>query len=105
MIQRSVPGYLTLLSGLSLITARFAQDNTHIYDLGCALGASMFIMDQGLANTKACTLIGVDNSEAMLNKATQIFKTAQVRTPVSFMCDDITQVTLNNASIVVLNFD
>ncbi len=40
MIQRSVPGYQTILTGIGELTSQFAQANSHLYDLGCSLGAA-----------------------------------------------------------------
>ena len=40
MIQRSVPGYETIVDGVGQLAGRFAQKNTNVYDLGCSLGAA-----------------------------------------------------------------
>lgn len=104
MITRSVPGYGDILAGLSLITARFAQDNTHIYDLGCSLGAATLALEQGLKHTHGCTLIGVDNSQAMLTKAAKVFEHLKLSRTITLAHADINQVLLENASVVVLNF-
>ena len=34
MIQRSVPGYGTLISTIGIMAARYAQADSHCYDLG-----------------------------------------------------------------------
>ena len=39
MIQRSVPGYGTLISNIGILAARYAQENSSCYDLGSSLGA------------------------------------------------------------------
>ncbi|MBL6696669.1 MAG: carboxy-S-adenosyl-L-methionine synthase CmoA, partial [Luminiphilus sp.] len=41
MINRSVPGYATVISMTGLLAARYARTGTRIYDLGCSLGASL----------------------------------------------------------------
>ncbi len=40
MIERSVPGYRTIISAIGLLADKFAQPGSHCYDLGCSLGAA-----------------------------------------------------------------
>ena len=40
MIQRSVPGYQTIINHTGELADRFVKENSHCYDLGCSLGAS-----------------------------------------------------------------
>ena len=44
MINRSVPGYATVVSMTAMLARRYAQPNTRIYDLGCSLGAVTLAM-------------------------------------------------------------
>src|SRR5690606_3194721 len=44
MIQRSVPGYSTIIAMTGVLAERYAQPNTRCYDLGCSLGASLLAM-------------------------------------------------------------
>ena len=39
MIQRSVPGYATIVSTMGKLAGEYAQSNSNLYDLGCSLGA------------------------------------------------------------------
>lgn len=103
MIQRSVPGYSSILSGIRLIAPRFAQPQTHLYDLGCSLGAAMLAMATG-AQEKNCRLIGIDNSQAMLNRAQTVLNECDVNVPYELKLDDVTQTNIEHASVVVLNF-
>ena len=57
MIQRSVPGYTTILPMIGLITRRYAQPGSRCYDLGCSLGAATLAMRHGIAFDD-CQLIG-----------------------------------------------
>lgn len=41
MIQRSVPGYQTILTGIGELTKVHALENSNLYDLGCSLGAEI----------------------------------------------------------------
>ena len=68
MIQRSVPGYQTILTGIGELTKQYAQANTNLYDLGCSLGAATITMRRNIT-AKACEIIAIDNSTAMIQRA------------------------------------
>ena len=103
MIQRSVPGYQTILTGIGELTQRFAQPQSRIYDLGCSLGAATLTMRRKLENTP-CQIIAVDNSAAMIERATSYLAAFHSEVQVDFVLDDIAEIAISNASIVVLNF-
>lgn len=103
MIQRSVPGYTTIIPMIGLITERYAQQGTRCYDLGCSLGASTLAMRHGLEGSK-CSLIAIDNSEAMIKRCEHYIELDNSSTPVELRCEDIRQTNINNASVVTLNF-
>lgn len=103
MINRSVPGYGTLISMLGVIANRFAQPDSHCYDLGCSLGAATLAMRHGI-NKLGIAIIAVDNSEAMVEKCRQHITSDDGGIPVKVICDDIRNVEIKNASFVVLNF-
>ena len=50
MIKRSVPGYAETVAMSGIIAARYAQPGTHLYDLGCSLGAVTLAMRHALKN-------------------------------------------------------
>lgn len=103
MIKRSVPGYTTIVSMTGLLAERYAAPGSHLYDLGCSLGASTLAMRQNL-RTPGCRLIGVDNSPAMLERCHSIIATDTHDTPVDLVCANLEEVAVENASVVVLNF-
>jgi len=103
MIKRSVPGYSNIISAIGMMTARYAQDNTQLYDLGCSLGAATIAMRRSV-QAKNCNIIAIDNSEAMLERCSRHVSAYKSDTPVKMLCDDICAVDISNASIVVLNF-
>lgn len=103
MIQRSVPGYQTILHTLGLLTQKFAQEGSQFYDLGCSLGAASLMMRRH--NPAAnCKIIAVDNSQAMLERCRQHLEAYRGDTPIELHCANIQDVAVENASIVVLNF-
>lgn len=104
MIQRSVPGYATIIANIGVLAARYAQAHTNLYDLGCSLGAVSLSMQQRV-NNEGCEIIAIDNSKAMIDKAQQLFiRQAQSATSVTLHCQDIADAYIENASVVVMNF-
>ena len=103
MIKRSVPGYSNIITTIGMLTQRFAQDDSNLYDLGCSLGAATIEMRRNISHSN-CHIIGVDNSPAMVERADLHVHAFKSDTKVSILCDDIQAVTIENASVVVLNF-
>jgi len=103
MIQRSVPGYQTILAGIGELTSQFAQPNSRLYDLGCSLGAVTLTMRRKLENIP-CEIIAVDNSAAMIERAQSYLASFHSDIQVKFVLDDMANIDIQNASIVVLNF-
>jgi tRNA (cmo5U34)-methyltransferase len=103
MIQRSVPGYGTLISNIGIMAARYAQENSSCYDLGSSLGAVTLSMRQRI-KAEGCQIIAVDNSAAMIERAEKIIAADNNRVPVELRCEDINQTLIENASVVVMNF-
>tara|TARA_R110002050_G_scaffold1244_5_gene8864 strand:- start:180260 stop:180994 length:735 start_codon:yes stop_codon:yes gene_type:complete len=104
MIQRSVPGYGTMISTIGVLAARYAQADSHCYDLGCSLGAVTLSMRQRISMPN-CDIIAIDNSVAMIERGQQLLASDQSSTvPVSMVCADLQNVVIENASVVVLNF-
>lgn len=103
MIKRSVPGYTTIVSMTGLLAGRFATAGSHLYDLGCSLGASSLAMRQNIRQ-QDCRIIAVDNSTAMLERCRTIIDTDTHPTPVELVCSDLQDVAIARASVVVLNF-
>jgi tRNA (cmo5U34)-methyltransferase len=104
MIQRSVPGYGTMISTIGILAAKYAQPNSRCYDLGCSLGAVSLSMRQRI-NQSNCTIIAVDNSEAMVERGLELLASdSSSRVPVEMVCADIQDIVIDDASVVVLNF-
>lgn len=99
MISRSVPGYSLLLRMIGLYADIFVTPGSRVFDLGCSLGeASLLIADQ--TADIDCRIIAVDNSEAMIEKCRQHRVPANA---IEWCCQDIRQIPIENASMVVLN--
>ncbi|WP_235786920.1 carboxy-S-adenosyl-L-methionine synthase CmoA [Yersinia nurmii] len=103
MIQRSVPGYSNIISMIGMLTERFVQPNSQVYDLGCSLGAATLVMRRNI-QVPGCKIIAVDNSPAMVERCRRHIDAFRADTPVEVVEADILDVKLENASMVVLNF-
>ncbi len=102
MIKRSVPGYGMTLSLLPLIAQRYAQADSRVYDLGCSLGAGMMAMNAGLDSS--VSFVGVDNSKPMLERCQRNLAQSMENSQYTLLHQDILDTSIENASIVVLNF-
>ena len=86
------------------MAAKYAQANSHCYDLGCSLGAVSLAMRQRISQP-GCDIIAVDNSQAMLERGRELLASDKTSTvPVNMVCADLQDVDITNASIVVMNF-
>ncbi|MDF7801124.1 carboxy-S-adenosyl-L-methionine synthase CmoA [Pontiellaceae bacterium B1224] len=103
MIERSVPGYRSIITMIETLTEHYAQPGSRLYDLGSSLGASTLSMRRGIT-AKDCTIISVDNSEAMVKRCRKVMDRDLHDTPVEVICSDIRNVEITDASVVVLNF-
>lgn len=103
MIKRSVPGYAEIIKNIQLLASQYIQKNTNCYDLGCSLGAASLAMSYG--NQQAgVEIIGVDNSEAMINRCKNNIDGFKHKTPIKLVQNNIQDIEINNASMVVLNY-
>jgi tRNA (cmo5U34)-methyltransferase len=102
MIHRSVPLYDEMQRMTGEIAADFARPGTHLFDLGCATGASLLELDPLLDVEVA--FYGIDSSEEMLEKARQRLAASGTGRSMHLIQADLhrTQV-VENASVVIMN--
>lgn len=103
MINRSVPGYATIVNMIGSLAQRYCQEGTAVYDLGCSLGAATFAMAANI-NCADFRIHAIDNSEAMLERLQQRLADSGFDEKVTARCEDILATEISNASVVVLNF-
>lgn len=107
MIKRSVPGYAETVAMSGVIAGRYAQPNSNLYDLGCSLGAVTLAMRHGVdakPTLNQCRIIGIDNSQSMVERAGHYIALDDSDIQVDLLCDDICTYPLENASVTALNF-
>ncbi|MDH3982508.1 MAG: carboxy-S-adenosyl-L-methionine synthase CmoA [Kiritimatiellaceae bacterium] len=103
MIERSVPGYRSIITMIETLTEHYAQPDTNLYDLGCSLGGASLSMRRGIM-AENCKIVAVDTSESMVERCRKTMERDHNPTPVETVCADIRNVEISNASVVVLNF-
>ncbi|MDH5218009.1 MAG: methyltransferase domain-containing protein, partial [Gammaproteobacteria bacterium] len=103
MIQRSVPGYGSIIQLIGILAQEYVQPDSRCYDLGCSLGAASLAMRRNIQHDN-CRIVSVDTSEAMIRGFEKNLTRDDMPTPVELICDDIRNVQIENASMVVLNF-
>ncbi|ARU65235.1 carboxy-S-adenosyl-L-methionine synthase CmoA [Histophilus somni] len=103
MIQRSVPGYSNIITAIGMFAERFVTANSLVYDLGCSRGAATLSARRHITQPNV-KIIGVDNSLPMVERCRQHINAYQSDIPVEILCDDIRNIKIENASMVILNF-
>ncbi len=103
MIARSVPGYAAMLSMAERIARLYARPHTDLYDLGCSLGAAT---DRLRRHAPAsCLLHAIDSSPSMISRLRRRLdsETDAQQCRVAVRQADIREVSVQNASVVVMN--
>lgn len=103
MIQRSVPGYSNIITAIGMLAERFVTDSSNVYDLGCSRGAGILSIRRNIKK-KNVKIIGVDNSQPMVERCQAHLNAYHSDIPTEILLNDIRQVNIQNASMVVLNF-
>ena len=109
MIERSIPGYRSIISQTGMLAAKFSVPDTLCYDLGSSLGAATFSMREQLAayhknQSNRFSITAIDSSEAMLSRMRT--RVEQDDNPVSVTTElaDIANYDYKKHSVAVLNF-
>ena len=103
MINRSVPGYGTIINMIGSLASQRVTPGTRCYDLGCSLGAASMAV-RSMIEHKDYDLIAVDNSMAMLARAAQRLSDEQGDAQIHLVCADVRDIAIERASLVILNF-
>lgn len=111
MISRSVPGYQQILEMLPTLTRQCQslqeeKKQANYYDLGCSLGAGMLAMAQGFTpQFRNTTIIGIDNSAAMIDQARQNISLLENQTAeIKLIEQDLLATEISEAMMVLMNF-
>jgi len=105
MINRSVPGYGTIVPMTAMLARRYARPGTRIYDLGCSLGAVTLAM-RGAVRAEDIRLVAVDNAPGMIEGLQRrLAEAPDASAPaVETRLEDVLDTPIDHASVVVMNF-
>ncbi|GAX60452.1 SAM-dependent methyltransferase YecO [Candidatus Scalindua japonica] len=104
MLYRSVPFYREQQYCIAEIARKFWIPGTNIYDLGCSTAATLLLLGKELGDSAQMT--GYDNSQPMLDRASQNLEKADIGNRIKLKLldfnKDLADAELENASVVIL---
>jgi tRNA (cmo5U34)-methyltransferase len=103
MIHRSVPFYSEIIGRQVQLIERFYQTGTVLYDLGCSNG-NLAIRLGRHEGAQPYRMVAVDRSAPMLATFQKRLADCRLRQHITLQCEDIRRISIENASVVVLNF-
>lgn len=101
MIERSVPGYATILHMLEQVATSLARPGSWALDIGASLGAASLALWRG--SRGCCPILAIDTSAAMLRRA-RALTPLSARPQVHYVCMDARQLPDLPLSLVACNF-
>lgn len=103
MVSRSVPLYGEIQKMLLQLGARFAQENSTVYDLGCATGTTLVALAKHVP--ESTRLVGVDLSPPMLEEAQRKLKKYGLAERCELRAMDLNEpLDLKDASVVAMGW-
>jgi len=103
MLERSVPFYKEIIAMTASLLATFVGPQQLVYDLGCSTGATVIELARRLAHLQL-HFIGVDNSEAMIQKASLKAEIYTKTKAVDFVQADILNFPLRSPAAILLHY-
>ena len=103
MISRSVPLYDDVQRVLPVLANLLDHPVIKVIDLGCSTGTPLIQLAQTLPH-RQFELVGVDNSQAMLDRCAEKLAGLGMQAKVQLVRADIRDIDLCEASIVLMNY-
>jgi len=103
MLDRSVPCYRQTIEMTVQLLGTFLKEGDRVFDLGCSTGNTLLAMARKL-DSMVLEFVGIDNSPAMIAKASIKAEMYAQQQRISFQEDDILEANLTGAGAVVLNY-
>jgi tRNA (cmo5U34)-methyltransferase len=100
MLNRSVPFYTENLNLQINILKEFLEENDKVVDLGSSTGT--FLIELAKKSGKKLNLLGIDNSKAMINRATN--KAKAFGAEVKFVEADFLDYDFGGSKAVIANY-
>ena len=103
MISRSVPLYADVQRSIPVLTGLLDHDPIRVVDLGCSTGTSLIHLSGQLPD-RNLELIGVDNSQPMLEQCQQKLDSIELPHAIETICDTVQSFEFADASVVLMNY-
>jgi len=103
MLERSVPFYKECQQMVVDLALHFAQKGSAVYDLGCSTGTMLKHLVRAIPEKQKIRFVGLDNSEAMLNKARGKLK-GHLKRCALVKANMESDFGLSDASVVIMNY-
>jgi tRNA (cmo5U34)-methyltransferase len=100
MLNRSVPYYKEIVKLTTEFALRHLHENNKVYDLGCSTATTLINIAKH--TNMQLELIGIDNSDAMLARASN--KAKAFGLDIDFLNKDIFDVEISNAKVIISNY-
>ncbi|MEA2112333.1 MAG: carboxy-S-adenosyl-L-methionine synthase CmoA [Campylobacterota bacterium] len=100
MLERSVPFYSEAMTLSQQIAINALKDGGVLYDLGCSTATLLLNIERAL--NSEVTLIGIDNSKAMLQHAAK--KLAIYNSGIALQEGDILEYAYERAVVIISNY-
>ncbi len=100
MLNRSVPFYKDMQRLSINFACNFLEENDKVYDLGCSTASTLIELSKHCEHN--LELIGIDNSMAMLNRASKKAKAFGV--DIELINKDLHDVSYKNAKLIFSNY-
>ena len=103
MLERSIPCYHQTTGMICTLLQHFCRPGDTVYDLGCSTGTTLLELARQLSGM-SLSFVGLDSSEAMIDKAKLKSKMLSRKQNVNFQELDIIDADLNECGAVLLNY-
>ncbi|MGA1933239.1 carboxy-S-adenosyl-L-methionine synthase CmoA [Arcobacter sp. YIC-464] len=100
MLNRSVPFYKEMQRLSINFACNFLEEDDVVYDLGCSTASTLIELSKHFE--KNLKLIGIDNSEAMLSRASKKAKAFGVE--IDLVNADLHDISYDNAKLILSNY-
>ncbi|WP_024955351.1 carboxy-S-adenosyl-L-methionine synthase CmoA [Sulfurospirillum arcachonense] len=99
MLERSIPFYKDVIALVCDLVELHCKDDAKVIDLGCSTANTLLNLYK---KSHDYNLIGIDNSEAMLENASK--KINAYGANIELINGDITKVDLNGSDVIIANY-
>ena len=100
MLNRSVPFYKEMQRLTINFALNYLEEDDNVYDLGCSTASTLIELSKHSPNK--LNLFGIDNSEAMLNRASKKAKAFGV--DLTLINNDLHNISYDNAKLIISNY-